>query len=49
MQIYGGMQCRILSRKILQRSIEGMREMKGYTCIEYLIWKRSYHHFSMNL
>ncbi len=39
----------ILSRKILERYVEGMKEMKGYTCIEYFRWERSYHHFSMNL
>ncbi len=47
-KICGGMQCRILFRKILERFVEGMREMKGYTCIKYLRWKRSYHHFNMN-
>jgi hypothetical protein len=36
-------------KKILKRSIDGMREMKGYACIEYLRWKRSYHYFNMNL
>jgi hypothetical protein len=40
MQIYGGMSCRILSIKILERFAEDMKEMKGYTCIEYLRWKR---------
>jgi hypothetical protein len=32
----------------IERSIEDMREMKGYTCLGYLKWKRSYHHLSMN-
>jgi hypothetical protein len=49
MEIYGGMQCMILSKKILERSIEGMRKTKGCMCIEYPKWKRLYHHFNMNL
>jgi hypothetical protein len=36
MWICGGMQYKILFRKRLERFVEGMREMKGYTCIRYL-------------
>jgi hypothetical protein len=41
MQICGGMQCRILFRKILERYVEGVKEMKGYIGTRYLNWKRS--------
>jgi hypothetical protein len=47
MQICGGMQCRILSKKMLERFVEGMKEMKGYT--RYFRWKRSCQHLNMNL
>jgi hypothetical protein len=30
-------------------SIKYMREMKSFTIIRYFKWKRSYHHFNMNL
>ncbi len=45
---YSGMQYRILFKKILKRFVEGMREMKGYTCIRYFKWKRSCQHLNMN-
>jgi hypothetical protein len=38
----------ILSKKILERFVEGMKEMKCYTSIKYLRWKGSNHHFNMN-
>jgi hypothetical protein len=38
-----------ISRKILKTSKKCMKEMRSFTCIRYLGWKKSYHHFSMNL
>jgi hypothetical protein len=36
-------------QKKLESLVECMREMRSFIGIRYLRWKRSYHHFSMNL
>ncbi len=45
---YGGMQFRTLFRRILGRSIESMRGMKGCTNTRFLKWKKLCHHLSMS-
>jgi hypothetical protein len=39
-QIFGGMQYRILLKKILERFVGGMKEVKGCTSTKYLKWKK---------
>jgi hypothetical protein len=40
MQTYGGMQFKTLLRRILGRSAESMRGMKGCIDIRFLKWKK---------
>jgi hypothetical protein len=49
MQTYGRMQFRTLFKKILGKSVENMRGMKGYIDTRFLKWKELCHHLSMSL
>jgi hypothetical protein len=49
MWTYGGMQFRTLPRKILGKSAESIRRMKGCIDIGFFEWKKLCHHLSMSL